>query len=48
MTSFWDDPAVNPHGLKSVSNPGPHGSPEIKVVVANKALAFFQDDQGNL
>ena len=29
-------------------NPDPHGSPEIKVVLANKALAFFQDDRGNL
>ena len=48
MTSFWDDPAVNPHGLKPVSNPDPHASPDIKVVLANKALAFFQDDQGNL
>jgi hypothetical protein len=48
MTNFWDDPTVNPLGLKSVGNPDPHGSPEIKVVLAARSLAFFQDAQGNL
>lgn len=44
----WNDPEVNPLGLKPVSNPDPHGSPDIKIILPAKALAFFEDANGNL
>jgi hypothetical protein len=44
----WNDPEVNPLGLKPVSNADPHGSPEIKVILPAKALAVFEDANGNV
>lgn len=44
----WNDAELNPLGLKPVSNPDPHGSSEIRVILPARALAFFQDNDGNL
>jgi hypothetical protein len=44
MTTNWNDPAINPHGLTLVDAPRP--SPDVKVTVTARALAYFKSNDG--
>ena len=44
MTTDWNDPEINPHGL--TYSPNPSGSRPVRVTVTARALAFFKSAEG--
>jgi hypothetical protein len=44
MTTNWNDPELNPLGLAHVNET--HLSPQVKVTMTARALAYFKDNDG--